>query len=554
MTITGALRAWLAEGRPEREHGNPIGQWINTSKDPYGALIEWQRRPGYQNRLLLGAGQDGPYWSRRDESVLVLGPPGSLKTSALVATLTLSTPGPVLVTSTKVDVAIATAQSRSRLGDVWFFSPTEPTPPGFRQLRWSPVGSALNWDRAKVLALDLMQTADMRATGGDGTHQHFVDRAASFIAGVLHFAALKELDIDFVVKTITRMRSPEELSTFIVELEELGATRAADAMASVIMTDARERSGIMSSASRAISIYDSQKVLDASLNSNFDPATFVAGNPLPTGLYSHDGHRQVGRADTVYLAVPLKTMIQPVVVALINEIRLAAYELHRQDEWAGNYSRLPVTLVLDELANIAPLPDLAELVSVGRQGVMVAASLQDMSQARTRWQGDAEGFLTNFQNVMVLPGIRDMKTLEDLSKLCGDFDRRIVQNEAGAHWSRQARLSPSVISRGNPHAPDSALTIRRVWPPPGFHWTTMMPYWRNPSWLRILLSNAARVAVEGTEDQNRLPLPDLSRDGNSHMLNALGPSLTERWLQLQERHKRIGGTGDSDRTAVVRRM
>ena len=54
-------------------------------------------------------------------------------------------------------------------------------------------------------------------------------------------------------------------------------------------------------------------------------------------------------------------------------------------------------LALDEVANIAPLPDLPAMVSEGGgQGVITLACFQDLSQARQRWPGRADGFPSLF--------------------------------------------------------------------------------------------------------------------------------------------------------------
>ncbi len=78
-------------------------------------------------------------------------------------------------------------------------------------------------------------------------------------------------------------------------------------------------------------------------------------------------------------------------------------------------------LALDEVANIAPVPDLPAMVSEGgSQGVVTLACLQDLSQARGRWGVAADGFLSLFGTTVVLPGIGDVHTLEALSALAGE--------------------------------------------------------------------------------------------------------------------------------------
>jgi DNA-binding SARP family transcriptional activator len=80
-----------------------------------------------------------------------------------------------------------------------------------------------------------------------------------------------------------------------------------------------------------------------------------------------------------------------------------------------------VLFVLDEVANIAPLPTLPQLASEGvSQGVVTLACLQDLSQARQRWGPAADGFFSLFGTKLIFPGIADHVTLELISALIGD--------------------------------------------------------------------------------------------------------------------------------------
>ena len=135
----------------------------------------------------------------------------------------------------------------------------------------------------------------------------------------------------------------------------------------------------------------------------------------------------------------------------------------------------PVLLALDEVANIAPIPDLPAMVSEGAsQGLLVLACLQDLSQARSRWGTAADGFLSLFGTTVVLPGIADTTTLRDLSALAGE---RSVPTEtlsrAVGSWgrlrpstslstTREPRLPVDAIARGHPGrahvlGPDKAM-------------------------------------------------------------------------------------------------
>ena len=102
----------------------------------------------------------------------------------------------------------------------------------------------------------------------------------------------------------------------------------------------------------------------------------------------------------------------------------------------------PTLLALDEVANIAPVPDLPAMVSEGAgQGLLVLACLQDLSQARGRWGAAADGFLSLFGTTVVLRGIADTSTLRDISALAGDHE--VAATTVSRAVDRWGRLRPS---------------------------------------------------------------------------------------------------------------
>ena len=168
----------------------------------------------------------------------------------------------------------------------------------------------------------------------------------------------------------------------------------------------------------------------------------------------------------------------PLVVGLIDELVHATYDRHA----AG--ARL--LLALDELANVAPLPRLASVVSEGGgQGVLTLACLQDLSQARSRWGASAEGFLSLFPTTVVLPGIADRSTLELLSRLAGRdlvattteqrgrTGRRVGSSTA---WVERDRATVADLARGRSgHA--LALAADK-----SMSWVALTPAQRDARW------------------------------------------------------------------------
>jgi type IV secretion system protein VirD4 len=367
----------------------------------------------------LYVGTDGHrlVWAGPQQSMLVLGPPRSGKTSTLVVPNVLAAPGPVVVTSTKLDVLRATMASRSELGRCWLFDPTGAVeaPPGATLLRWSPVPSALSWEEALVTARVMTAAAKPNAYSGDGAH--WAERAEALLAPLLHAAALARTDMRQVVSWVLRhdLSGPAGVLT---RAARTGARTGAalDVLAGIDATEDREQSGIFSTASGTLAAYHSELAMDMAERPNFDPTFFPASG------------------DTVYVCAPARyqQLVAPIVVAFLEQVRAATYKAA-----AHGTLRVPVTFVLDEVANVAPLPDLPAMVSEGGgQGLLTLACLQDLSQARTRWGRAAEGFFSLFGTKVLLPGVGDLATLETVSRLAGQMDVVVRSVSSSAWWSR----------------------------------------------------------------------------------------------------------------------
>jgi len=399
-------------------------------------------------------GHEGTEWcyAAPGQSVLALGPPRSGKTSSLIIPNVLSSAGPVVSTSTKPEVLDATVGARSRRGRCLVFDPTGsvPTRPGTEPLRWSPLQSATTWNGALTAARTLVDVAG--PTRGESSHWN--ERAGLLLATLMHAAALDGEEMRTVLGWVDRRQAMPARQ--VLAGPPGGPTDLADdALRGIEATDEREQSGIWSTASGALSGYRTEEALAATSRPTFDAAAFVRS------------------ADTVYVCAPghRQALVAPLVVGLVEDVRVAAYE--RSALEGGRPPTAPVLLALDEVANIAPLPTLPSMISEGGgQGLVTLACLQDLSQARRRWPGEADGFPSLFGTTVVLPGIGDVATLEALSVLAGEEELptrtvsvgrsptghlltdavtggRLQHGEsAGTQWRR--RLPPDLIARGVP--------------------------------------------------------------------------------------------------------
>jgi len=207
----------------------------------------------------------------------------------------------------------------------------------------------------------------------------------------------------------------------ILAAHPTNTARAEGALTGIGNTPERERGSIFGTALSLLDAYESHEALDAASDPNLDAAAFVRST------------------DTIYIAAPAEdqALTAPLVVGLLDDIRRAAYERQRQIDTGAEAQQWPVTMALDELANIAPIHDLKSMVSEGgSQGLHIIASFQDLGQIRARWgEHLADAALTLFGRKVILGGIGDTKTLEAISLMLNEFDRHIVTETANKGWT-----------------------------------------------------------------------------------------------------------------------
>ena len=402
-----------------------------------GALRDIHRNAHHS--IYVGNGTNGWMWAGAQHSALVLGPPRSGKTSSLVIPNILLSEGAVVSTSTKPDVLRATATARSSEGWALLYDPSGEVecPKHVERVGWSPLHGAAEWDTAVITADSMVRSS---RPGGPRTNEHhWTERAGALLSVLLHAAAAADLGVRDLLRWIDR----HDGATPLEILSNTGAEEAAtDLLAGIVATDPREQSGIWSTASGVLAAYRTEGVLASTELPPVDFGSFTEGT---NALYvCSTGRRQ--------------RQFAPLVVALIGSVRDAAYARVRQGG-----SGPPTLLALDEVANIAPIPDLPAIVSEGGgQGLVVLACLQDLSQARDRWGVAADGFLSLFGTTVVLRGIADVPTLRAVSLLAGEHEmastsltRSVgpwgrLRPTASVTAARLPRLSPDAVAQGVP--------------------------------------------------------------------------------------------------------
>ncbi|SHE27321.1 Type IV secretory system Conjugative DNA transfer [Ferrithrix thermotolerans DSM 19514] len=422
--------------------------------------------------FFLGNRRSDAVFSDPESHVLVLGPPRSGKTSSLIIPNLIGFQGPAVVTSTKPDVLRAALQDRSRVGTVWLFDPSRSIKvvEGVKEARWSPVEGSDTLDRAVKVADVCVDVALGVATGAD---RHWSERSKALLAPLLLAASYARAPISDVVGWID-VRALEEPKAI---LSAHSAYRALQILSSVEQSEERERSAIFSSASGALAMYRYDGALDVGDDFNFDPREFVSST------------------DTLFIVSPsaIQKVVAPLVVTLIDRIREEAFRSSNE----GRTDR--VALFLDEMANIAPLPNLGSILSEGAsQNMSLMACLQDLSQAEARWPKLSKGLLTLFGTTVLLPGVADVETLRNLSALSGikvskEYSFSDQRDRRRSALSRSIRLKESPLLE--PHrlawiAPERAIVCE---PKRGLREVELVPYYKSRAALEIERSRTERM-------------------------------------------------------------
>jgi type IV secretory pathway TraG/TraD family ATPase VirD4 len=427
--------------------------------------------------LLIGRDPHGWVWSGAQRSALVIGPTRSGKTSSIIVPNVLCASHGVVVTSTKPDVMLTTAKARARAGSCLLFDPSGKTElaDGVERIGWSPLRSSLTWEDALSTAAGMV-AASQRRSMLTGPVDHWSERSGALLAALLHAASLSAAPMDEVLRWVDRHQGHDALE----RLESLcGAEHPATSLLlGVLATDSREQSGIWSTSSGVLGAYRSPAALDAARR-----------DPL-------DADELVRSAHTLYVCAPgrQQALLAPLVVGLLSEVQDASYR--RADVEA------PMLFALDELANIAPLPELPQLVSEGGgQGLLTIGCLQDLSQARARWGATADGFLSLFSTTVVLGGVADRGTLTLLRELGGNVEvarASISESRDGrgrrarsisTSTSREELLSIDKLAQGRP---GEALVLdagNRL------GWVELSPAYRDEPW-RSLISRDRQSVTE----------------------------------------------------------
>jgi type IV secretion system protein VirD4 len=349
------------------------------------------------------------------QSLVVVGPTQSGKTTCLALPAILDWPGPVVAASVKGDLVRDSRSARMRRGQVWCIDPTAST--GLPASSWSPLSGCADWRRACRVASDLCETAKADGTTADG--EFWYATAAKFLAPLLLAAARDRRTMADVVRWV----DTQEVTEVADILERGGPTEALAAAQASWCRDDRTRSSVSTTTETVLAPF--AQVTETGLADAFEADRLLDG------------------AHTLYLCAPAhdQRRLRGYFCALTQHVLGTAFERATR---SGRALDPPLLVVLDEAAHIAPLPELDGLAATcASHGIQLVTIWQDLAQVKGRYGSRAPTVLNNHRAKLFLPGIADPETLEYASRLVGDEE---VTQPSVTRDPRGARSTTSTTS------------------------------------------------------------------------------------------------------------
>ncbi|MFI6785556.1 type IV secretory system conjugative DNA transfer family protein [Micromonospora sp. NPDC050276] len=420
VLVSGALSTagvllWQRWGNGRQARGMASRQQLRRTLSAEAVLRAAPRlRPGLDHKPMLTdvAVPLGDAGSMRlhaglESSVLLVAPPRQGKTSQVIIPWLRGFPGAAVVTSVRPDVLENTATLRA--GTAWVMELTgDLTWP--HRIAWSPIAGCGRYDVARKRAGVMIQVGKQEST--DATNAGFFGMTATnLMAAWLHTAALTGRTMTDILAWSTDDTNDQPVKLL------RDAHGARDGVLKMLDGFYRQphttRSNLWATVQTGTSCLFGEAahhVFAGTVNESFDIEAFLRSG-----------------TDTVYLLVDEQQAeaLAPLVTAFVDEITTTAKRLALR----APTGRLdpPLGLILDEVTNVVPLPDLPQLMSYAAgSGIFVTAVLQNLAAAEQRWRAVGRRMLWANSTIKIALGGLAGDDLDDFSQLAGTYRETLL--------------------------------------------------------------------------------------------------------------------------------
>jgi type IV secretion system protein VirD4 len=376
----------------------------------------WVPGPWLRNWRPVGRPVFSP-WAR---GFGVVGPQGSGKTQFLVGVI-LDSPGAAVIPSTKPELVVLTRELRERVGPTAVFNPSLLGSIG-SDFRWDPISGCTDQGTADRRAWALVRGSG--GAGGIDRADFWAGKAQEILRCYLLAAALAGADMTRVMYWANDPDDDEPVAILSAH-GDLVPHGWLPTLQTHLRASPNTRTGYFATVTSCVGFMDSPTVAEACRpgpGADFDVESFLRWRGT---LYL------VGGAGDKRLA-PLLTALTEYVFDEAQRIAATMPD-----------GRLAPTLnmILDEVANITPVP-LDRWASDSRGwGITVGAVVQSLAQFATTWGRErAEVIWENLPTKVVLPGITNQEDLRALSYLAGErWVQRTTHGESEGGDGRASR-------------------------------------------------------------------------------------------------------------------
>jgi type IV secretion system protein VirD4 len=408
---------------------------------------------GWFEGVFLGRGSSAPsssmVFAAPEDSIGIIGPPRSGKTSGVLIPAAITWPGSLISASTKTDVLRATRARRieaglSRGGDVYVYAPGDPDDQkdGVRTAHWSPLVGCADPAVCEQRASKIIGPKRRDQNEDD----FFRQQAATVIRAYFHAAALAGLGM----RRVKRWVDENDVSEPMKILESFSArVPSADAYRSSLLSIEKQAPETKSSTFSTVNGKLGPLVNNPVVLENIDRSDFDIDDFLSQG-------------STLYVVSPenVQEVVAPLIASLVETIVSRAYSLAARD-LSGRLDP-PLLLLLDEVGAIAPLPTLPQIMAQGAsQGVLCVWAAQSFNQLKGKWGEDwANSILGASTHLLIFGGaIADSDLLEKISTAFGDVNVWVNRQPQGKRVITQLL---ALSGHGSPMEPPHLTTERRL--------------------------------------------------------------------------------------------
>ncbi|GAB2459838.1 type VI secretion protein [Streptomyces incanus] len=310
-----------------------------------------------------------PAPSTRSSDPVFYGPPDNRLTTAAAAVRDAE--GPALVLTSNPTLWEETKDGRAKLGPTHLYDPTHrcDTP---ARLHWSPTSGCEDKDTAVARAAALL--APVRPASR--LDQAVGDTAQTLLRSYLHAAALDGRTVRHLHRWAQGSQVQDAVRVLRTHPE--AAPGAAGELEAALTAYPERRDIAQQLTTRALSALSTVNVREACTPNRTDA--------LALDSFVHEGGTLYVVGESIE-----DPRTHPGAMPLLTALTASVVEHGRRMAARSSSGRLdpPFTLVLDDVAAVAPLPQLPDLLTTGPdRGMPTLALLRSREQSRTRWPHD----------------------------------------------------------------------------------------------------------------------------------------------------------------------